>query len=185
MTNGTWKEDSRGVLRRSARGDGAVPPSAVPRPCERRGEGGKCTFGSSHESLYGIQGRFQKGPIEDAEAGYDAVDNVLYTRVETIEPVDDYKGVVYDLQMPKHHRYVTVEGGMVHNGGGKRKGSIAVYLEPWHADVEAFLELRLVTGKEEARARDLFYALGSPTSSWTGCETTRSGPCSAPTRPRA
>ena len=85
-------------------------------------------------------------------------DNVLYTRVQTIEPVD-YKGVVYDLQMPKHHRYVTVEGGMVHNGGGKRKGSIAVYLEPWHADIEEFLELRLVTGKEEARARDLFYAL--------------------------
>ena len=47
----------------------------------------------------------------------------------------------------------------IDQGGGKRKGSIAVYLEPWHADIEEFLELRLVTGKEEARARDLFYAL--------------------------
>ena len=47
----------------------------------------------------------------------------------------------------------------VDQGGGKRKGSIAIYLEPWHADIMEFLELKLVTGKEEARARDLFYAL--------------------------
>jgi ribonucleoside-diphosphate reductase alpha chain len=47
----------------------------------------------------------------------------------------------------------------VDQGGGKRKGAFAVYLEPWHADVEAFLELKKNHGKEEARARDLFYAL--------------------------
>ena len=47
----------------------------------------------------------------------------------------------------------------VDQGGGKRKGSIAVYLEPWHADVEAFLDLKKNHGKEEDRARDLFYAL--------------------------
>lgn len=47
----------------------------------------------------------------------------------------------------------------VDQGGGKRKGSIAIYIEPWHADIMEFLELKLVTGKEEARARDLFYAL--------------------------
>jgi len=47
----------------------------------------------------------------------------------------------------------------VDQGGGKRKGSFAIYLEPWHADVEDFLDLRKNTGKEERRARDLFLAL--------------------------
>ncbi len=50
----------------------------------------------------------------------------------------------------------------VDQGGGKRKGSFAVYLEPWHADIEKFLELRKNTGAEEFRARDLFYALWIP-----------------------
>ncbi len=48
------------------------------------------------------------------------------------------------------------------NQAGKRKGSIAVYLEPWHADVMEFLELRLNQGDEEARTRDLFTALWIP-----------------------
>ncbi len=47
----------------------------------------------------------------------------------------------------------------VDQGGGKRKGAFAVYLEPWHADVFEFLELKKNHGKEELRARDLFYAL--------------------------
>ena len=50
----------------------------------------------------------------------------------------------------------------VDQGGGKRKGSFAIYLEPWHADVEDFLDLRKNTGKEERRARDLFLALWIP-----------------------
>lgn len=50
----------------------------------------------------------------------------------------------------------------VDQGGGKRKGSFAIYLEPWHADIEDFLELKKNSGKEEARARDLFYALWIP-----------------------
>lgn len=50
----------------------------------------------------------------------------------------------------------------VDQGGGKRKGSIAVYLEPWHADVFDFLELKKNHGKEEQRARDLFYGLWIP-----------------------
>ena len=45
------------------------------------------------------------------------------------------------------------------NQGGKRNGSFAVYLEPWHADIEDFLRLKLNTGAEEDRARDLFYGL--------------------------
>lgn len=48
------------------------------------------------------------------------------------------------------------------NQSGKRNGSIAVYLEPWHADIEAFLELRKNQGNEEDRARDLFLALWIP-----------------------
>jgi ribonucleoside-diphosphate reductase alpha chain len=50
----------------------------------------------------------------------------------------------------------------VDQGGGKRKGSFAIYLEPWHADVFDFLELKKNHGKEEMRARDLFYALWIP-----------------------
>jgi len=47
----------------------------------------------------------------------------------------------------------------VDQGGGKRKGAFAIYLEPWHADIVEFLDLRKNHGKEELRARDLFYAL--------------------------
>jgi ribonucleoside-diphosphate reductase alpha chain len=50
----------------------------------------------------------------------------------------------------------------VDQGGGKRKGSIAIYLEPWHPDIFDFLDLRKNHGKEELRARDLFYALWTP-----------------------
>ncbi len=50
----------------------------------------------------------------------------------------------------------------VDQGGNKRNGSFAIYLEPWHADVEDFLRMKLPTGTEEERARDLFYALWTP-----------------------
>ena len=50
----------------------------------------------------------------------------------------------------------------VDQGGGKRKGSFAIYLEPWHADIFEFLQLKKNHGKEELRARDLFYAMWIP-----------------------
>jgi ribonucleoside-diphosphate reductase alpha chain len=50
----------------------------------------------------------------------------------------------------------------VDQGGGKRKGSFAIYIEPWHADIFEFLSLKKNHGKEEMRARDLFYALWVP-----------------------
>jgi ribonucleoside-diphosphate reductase alpha chain len=50
----------------------------------------------------------------------------------------------------------------VDQGGGKRKGSFAIYIEPWHADIYDFLDLKKNHGKEENRARDLFYALWIP-----------------------
>lgn len=50
----------------------------------------------------------------------------------------------------------------VDQGGGKRKGSFAMYIEPWHADIFSFLDLKKNHGKEEMRARDLFYAMWMP-----------------------
>jgi ribonucleoside-diphosphate reductase alpha chain len=50
----------------------------------------------------------------------------------------------------------------VDQGGGKRNGSFAIYIEPWHADIESFLDLKKNHGEEEMRARDLFYALWIP-----------------------
>lgn len=50
----------------------------------------------------------------------------------------------------------------VDQGGGKRNGSFAIYLEPWHADIQSFLKMKSNTGSEEERARDLFYALWIP-----------------------
>ncbi|MDG2503397.1 MAG: ribonucleoside-diphosphate reductase subunit alpha [Flavobacteriaceae bacterium] len=50
----------------------------------------------------------------------------------------------------------------VDQGGGKRKGSFAIYVEPWHSDIFDFLELKKNHGKEEMRARDLFYAMWTP-----------------------
>jgi len=69
---------------------------------------------------------------------------------------------VYDLETEgPSHTYLT-ELGVVHNGGGKRSGSFAFYLEPWHADILDFLKLGLKHGDENRRARDLFYALWIP-----------------------
>lgn len=72
-----------------------------------------------------------------------------------------YKGTVYDLEVEDEHNYI-INGAILHNGGGKRNGSIAIYLEPWHADIEEFLEMRKNHGSEDMKARDLFYALWVP-----------------------
>lgn len=86
--------------------------------------------------------------------------SVFYVRVDLIE-YSEYSGKLYDLEVDGPHTYVTALGA-VHNGGGKRKGSFAVYIEPWHADIEDFLDLRKNTGGDEKRARDLFYGLWVP-----------------------
>ena len=75
--------------------------------------------------------------------------------------ISSYRGVVYDLQMTIEHNYL-LNNGLVHNGGGKRNGSFAIYLEPWHSDIELFLQMRKNHGDEELKARDLFYALWIP-----------------------
>jgi ribonucleoside-diphosphate reductase alpha chain len=81
----------------------------------------------------------------------------------TIESIQETKidTEVYDLEIEQLPNYTT-DISLVHNGGGRRKGSIAVYLEPWHADVFDFLDLRKNHGKEEMRARDLFLAMWTP-----------------------
>jgi ribonucleoside-diphosphate reductase alpha chain len=87
-------------------------------------------------------------------------DDMLLSRIQNISTIA-YTGVLYDLQMGKQHDYL-LHNGLVHNGGGKRNGSFAIYLEPWHADIEAFLQMRKNHGDEELKARDLFYALWIP-----------------------
>ena len=84
----------------------------------------------------------------------------LFSRVQSIEK-NEYHGTLYDLQMNEVHDYM-IHNGIIHNGGGKRNGSFAIYLEPWHADVEMFLQMRKNHGDEELKARDLFYALWVP-----------------------
>ena len=86
--------------------------------------------------------------------------DMLLSRIQNISD-STYTGVLYDLQMGKQHDYL-LHNGLVHNGGGKRNGSFAIYLEPWHADVENFLQMRKNHGDEELKARDLFYALWIP-----------------------
>jgi ribonucleotide reductase alpha subunit len=95
-----------------------------------------------------------------------ALPGELISNGSILVPVKDtymtpYTGVVYDLQMKHKHNYL-LEHGIVHNGGGKRNGSFAIYLEPWHADIELFLQMRKNHGDEELKARDLFYALWIP-----------------------
>ena len=87
-------------------------------------------------------------------------DDYLYTRIKSIT-TSTYDGTLYDLQMKDVHSYTT-HNGIIHNGGGRRNGSFAIYLEPWHADIELFLQMRKNHGDEELKARDLFYALWIP-----------------------
>ena len=86
--------------------------------------------------------------------------NVLFSRVKSID-ASEYHGTLYDLQMTTIHDYM-IHNGIIHNGGGKRNGSFAIYIEPWHADIEMFLQMRKNHGDEELKARDLFYALWVP-----------------------
>jgi ribonucleoside-diphosphate reductase alpha subunit len=81
---------------------------------------------------------------------------ILWSRVLKIEK-EDYKGVVYDFTINNNHNYLT-DMGLVHNSG-KRIGSIACFLEVFHADIEDFIQLRKNTGDENLRTRDLFLGL--------------------------
>lgn len=91
---------------------------------------------------------------------YFTYDNMIFTRIKDIKKTN-YNGTLYDLQIKETHNYL-VHNASIHNGGGKRNGSFAIYLEPWHADIEDFIEMKKNHGDEEIKARDLFYALWIP-----------------------
>ena len=94
---------------------------------------------------------------------YFQYNDTLFSKVTKNTFVIDYSGRVIDIEVDNadHHNFLT-QNGLVKNGGGKRNGSFAIYLEPWHADVEIFLQMRKNHGDEELKARDLFYALWIP-----------------------
>ena len=104
------------------------------------------------------EGRFFKF-FKYTPKGFDK--DLIFTRIQDVKNIGNVNSTLYDLELPEIHNYM-VHNGLVHNGGGKRKGSFAIYLEPWHADIFDFLELKKNHGKEEQRARDLFYALWIP-----------------------
>jgi ribonucleoside-diphosphate reductase alpha chain len=87
----------------------------------------------------------------------------LFSIVKDTDRMESHEGRVIDIEIDNenHHNFLT-HNGLVHNGGGKRNGSFAIYIEPWHADIEKFLEMRKNHGDEELKARDLFYALWIP-----------------------
>jgi ribonucleotide reductase alpha subunit len=89
--------------------------------------------------------------------------NYLFSIVNSNKLIKDYDGRVLDIEVDneEHHNFLT-HNGLVKNGGGKRNGSFAIYLEPWHSDIFEFLDMRKNHGDEELRARDLFYALWIP-----------------------
>jgi len=95
--------------------------------------------------------------LTDEEPEKRRIGDYLLSRVTSII-LSEYNGVLYDLQMTNEHNYL-LHNGLVHNGGGKRNGSFAIYLETWHADIEMFLQMKKNHGEEELKARDLFYAL--------------------------
>ena len=94
------------------------------------------------------------------DTSYIIKDRVMYVKISNVSR-SHYNGKVYDFDICTNHNYVTT-AGTVHNGGGKRKGSFAIYLEPWHADIFEFLDLKKQTGNEDLRAKDLFYAMWIP-----------------------
>jgi ribonucleoside-diphosphate reductase alpha chain len=99
--------------------------------------------------------------IKELEVGDYLIDFPNWNRIAEITS-QPYTGQVHDFEIEAPHDYYVNGFGFAHNGGGKRNGSFAIYLEPWHADIEDFLKLKLNTGMEEDRARDLFYALWIP-----------------------
>jgi len=90
-------------------------------------------------------------------------DKYLFSIVNKNTLISNYSGRVIDIEVDNenHHNFLT-HNGLVKNGGGRRHGSFAIYLEPWHADIELFLQMRKNHGDEELKARDLFYALWIP-----------------------
>ena len=95
----------------------------------------------------------------DDDAEFFEHNGIIYSRIKYNKSIQ-YSGTVYDLSIQDNHNYLT-EGGLVHNSG-KRNGSIAMYIEPWHADIFDFIDSKMPGGNPEIKSRDLFYALWIP-----------------------
>jgi ribonucleoside-diphosphate reductase alpha subunit len=95
----------------------------------------------------------------DHNLPYTMREGMMWTEVVDLS-TKRYSGHVYDLNVEDDHTYTT-DTGLVHNSG-KRNGSVAVYVEPWHPDILEVLDAKKNHGDEEARARDLFYAMWIP-----------------------
>jgi ribonucleotide reductase alpha subunit len=122
-----------------------------------------------HDILVKRQNAWQFWPASELGVG-DVVahyDDVLTFQPQNIASVRPYGGkdpvgpYVYDLNVQDNHNYLVQSLGLVHNSG-RRNGSFAMYLEPWHPDVFDFLDAKKNHGDEEIRARDLFYAMWIP-----------------------
>jgi len=94
------------------------------------------------------------------EINYIEHGGMLFSRVTSNKFQRNYDGRVIDIEVDneEHHNFLT-HSGLVKNGGGKRNGSFAIYLETWHLDIEMFLQMRKNQGDDELKARDLFYAV--------------------------
>jgi ribonucleotide reductase alpha subunit len=99
-------------------------------------------------------------PIIKRNSLYFIHNNIVWSRIKNIT-TSLHKGNTYDLSIIDNNNYVVASLGLVHNSG-KRKGSFAMYLQPWHPDIFDFLALRLNIPPEEVRARDIFLAMWIP-----------------------
>jgi len=98
--------------------------------------------------------------VSHIDKPYFVWEHIIWCKITSINKIE-YVGDVYDFNMIDHHNYLTADLGLVHNSG-KRKGAVAIYLEPWHTDIMQFLDLKKNTGAETERTRDLFTALWIP-----------------------
>ena len=110
--------------------------------------------------LYRLLGMTTIVPTEGESSPPIASSHIAVT-VRSIQTIPvDAGTIVYDLGIEDNHNYTT-HMGLVHNSG-KRLGSFAMYIEPWHVDIFDFLNAKKAVGSEEERARDLFYGLWVP-----------------------
>lgn len=99
--------------------------------------------------------------VGDVVAHHDDSLLLVPTEIASIRRGIPHDGPVYDLNVQDNHNYLVGTLGIVHNSG-RRNGSFAMYIEPWHPDVFDFLDAKKNHGDEELRARDLFYAMWIP-----------------------
>lgn len=105
-------------------------------------------------------GNYSINLVENEDAFY-CWHGFLFTRIAKLEKTEYNKSTIVELEMVDQSEeganYLTV-CGIAHNGG-RRKGSATIFLQPWHIDFPDFIEMKRQHGKEERRARDLFYAV--------------------------